>query len=502
MSSPLDDPVRRMVPRWRPWRETARLGLLTPSRSTRTPLAASVSEVDLAEAEWVQNRTIGYAGDFMGIAVSNGCLNRAVEAAEFVMGLPRVPRALMALAEDILSGDEATLMPPPELPGLDESRSRITSIKAYLKRCPRDALTWMDLARQYFVLGQRKSARRPVEIALALAPNSRFVILTASRCFLALEEPDRAHAILRACERVKADPWILAAELAMTQVLSRTSDLIKTARRTVKAGQIPTFHLSELACALGSVEMEGGSRRTTRRLFEVGLTDPTENSVAQAEWVLRSNNGIQIEPGRHAVARQYEARAWSQLRDEHWQESVDAAKMWLRDEPFSGRPAKFGSWVAQVVTGDFETSAEFAKVGLDVDPADSLLLNNLAVCLANLGHVRKARKTFDRIRPAVAKAASEATYCATQGLLGYRQGTIEEGRACYAHAVRCARTQRERVWALLYWAREEHRVDPEVADIIYREGVAALDELPRWERSVASRIRGGTSGEETVGGDR
>ena len=46
------------------------------------------------------------------------------------------------------------------------------------------------------------------------------------------------------------------------------------------------------------------------------------------------------------------------------------------------------------------------------------------------------------------------------------------------------------MWALLYFAREESRVDGEAADVLHRAGCEALEELSGWERSVAQQIAG------------
>lgn len=489
MSSPVDDPVRRIVPRWRPWRETARLGLLAPSQSVGPVVAHRSSELEKAELEWRRNKTPGHAGDFMGIAFSSGHWSRALDAAEFVIQLPGAPRAAYGLARRIVGGDEeAGKVLPPESITEDGRRKKVKSLKSYLTTWPRDALTWMDLARHYTILGQQRKAKRAVDVASALAPNSRLVVLSASRFYLRLGELDRAHVILRGCPRVQFDPWMLAAELALAQILAKTSDLIRVARRTLKAGDVSPFHLSELACALGTVEMEAGTRKTVRRLFRIGLADPTENAIAQAGWVSRSDYGLELESGVEGVERQYEAQAWGGLVGSRWSESIEGAKMWLRDEPFSSRPAKFGSWVAQVTSGDYATSAGFAKAGLVVEPRDAMLLNNLVVCLANMGHLVEARSVFARISPEVAKADSEATYLATEGLLAYRAREFEAGRLLYERAVRAAGTQRERVWALLYFAREESRVDRETAGVIHRLGCEALERLSGWEKSVAERI--------------
>ena len=148
----------------------------------------------------------------------------------------------------------------------------------------------------------------------------------------------------------------------------------------------------------------------------------------------------------------------------------------------------FGSWVAQVTTGDFNTAKEFADAGLAANPRHSVLLNNLAVSLANLDRVAEAREAFEEIDEAEAVSRSETTYLATKGLISYRENKYDEGRSLYEEAVRKSKTPRERVWALLHFAREKYRLDPRSAEPILQEGLKALDALPGDDRSIAERI--------------
>ena len=493
MATLVDDPQRRIVPRWRRWQVTSRLGLLAPAKDQRQPVLCNPTALDKSEYGWKQNRTLGYAGDFIGAAVATGHIGRALAAAKFVVGQSDVPRGLKALANRALTwGDSKGELSAPIARSKDDRQLKIRELRGYLGRYPRDALAWMDLAREYTTLGQHRSAKRPVDIALRLAPNSCLVVRTASRFYLKLGDPEQAHQLIRSCARVKVDPWLMAAEIAMAQVASKTSDLVKLGRRALRSGDFAPFHISELACALGTLEMETGTVRNVRRLFKIGLAEPTENAIAQAKWASRvfllAFRDLKLEPTSWPAQRQYEASAWTELSSGNWVNAVNDARFWLQDEPFSSRPAVFGSWVTQVTTGDFSTAKEFADAGLAANPRHSVLLNNLAVALANLDRVVEARKAFEEINKAEAVSRSEATYLATQGLICYRENKYDEGRSLYDEAVRKSKNPTERVWALLHFAREKYRLDPRSAEPILQEGLKALDALPGHDRSIAERI--------------
>ena len=187
----------------------------------------------------------------------------------------------------------------------------------------------------------------------------------------------------------------------------------------------------------------------------------------------------------------FEASAWRNLIEGNWEGAVDSARLWHVDEPFSSRPAEFGSWVAPVTQGDFKAGEGFARAGLLTNPGDFLLLNNLAVSLAEQDRVSEALEVFQMIPVSAADSRSPATYLATRGLIAYRAGDPETGRLKYKAAVEAAKKKKvaqEVVWALFYYAQEEFRFDPTAAAEILREGKEKLARLPAGQRRVGQRI--------------
>jgi hypothetical protein len=55
-----------------------------------------------------------------------------------------------------------------------------------------------------------------------LAPNHRFALRSAARFFLHVGKPDDAQTILRRSEATRRDPWLMAAEIAVSTVADRT----------------------------------------------------------------------------------------------------------------------------------------------------------------------------------------------------------------------------------------------------------------------------------------
>jgi len=494
MSTILDDPKRRTVPRWRPWRDAVCLGDLDAATELRVPQDLDPRDLARLERAWETNCALPFAGDFAGAAFASGKPEIAKDAAHFLLrsrsGVSRAARDLAHLILDEKAASASALTDPPSLTR-EERGKRIHNLRRLLRQFLRHPLAHMDLAREYVALGQANAALKPVEIALSLAPGSRFVLRSAARFFLHFEDRERAHDILRRAGSVKRDPWLLAAEIAVASAAGRTSSLVKTGRQILVSQDFPPAHISELASAIGTLEWEAGNRRVVRRLFRQALQNPTENTVAQAGWISRRIGDLGLDPRVFDTPRSYEARAWADIVGGHWSESLAAAELWLRDEPFAKRPAVFGSWAAAVTLSDFEAAARFAKHGLITHPREFFLLNNLAFSLASLGQVNQAVQVFETIDPADAEFLHKPTYLATKGLIKFRQGLPDEGRCLYRAGIAEAKSRKDTllaVWALLYFAREEYRSDPVRAEELTREALADLQKLSKAEQLISARL--------------
>ena len=120
------------------------------------------------------------------------------------------------------------------------------------------------------------------------APSNRFILRSAVRLYVHLDEPDTAHRVLSDSASTPVDPWLVAAEIAVCTLLGRRSRLIKRGRDMLISGHHSTRDTAELASALGTIELEADASKRARRLFGSSLDDPTDNAVAQAVWATRT----------------------------------------------------------------------------------------------------------------------------------------------------------------------------------------------------------------------
>ena len=143
---------------------------------------------------------------------------------------------------------------------------------------------------------------------------------------------------------------------------------------------------------MGTLEAEAGKSKAGRKLTEYSLLDPTENAVAQADWLVRKTRMNIFVNSRNSN----EAAAWKASRSQQWVVALNEARLWLEDQPFSSRPSSIGSHLAGVLD-QHDAAIEFARLGLLSNGDDFNLMNNLAFSLLNQGQLHEARSIIERL---------------------------------------------------------------------------------------------------------
>jgi tetratricopeptide (TPR) repeat protein len=287
----------------------------------------------------------------------------------------------------------------------------------------------------------------------------------------------------------KRDPWLLAAEIAVASASRSASLFAKIGTRQNADENLSLSSRSELSSALATLDMESGKTRKARQLFRQLLECPNENSVAQVEWANRQIGGLEIDRQLLEIPRSFEANANLSLAEGEWDYAVAHGTKWLRDQPFSKRPAIFISYVASLVE-DYQRSIEILRRSLDVNPDDPMLINNLAFALASANKLDEAASILKRIDLAQTSDASAITLAATHGLLLFRAGFPDRGRELYQLAIRRANNQgivKYRVMADLYLAREELMAGTPLADSAATRALAEASKLDDKDVALISR---------------
>ena len=515
VSSSLDYSKRRLIPRWRDSRTTAASGELDAHREwSGHTRPADLEAISKTRAEWERNKTIPYASDLVGGALVERVPAEAREAAAFLAS----EKSAASEAARLIALESLRLLESPReetsplrsepLPEPDALQVEVRKARRLVRNYPRNALGWADLSLSYAALGLQEQAVAAMRVALALASEDRFVLRSAARLWLHMNEPDRAREILLQSRRVKVDPWVLSAEIATSSVATRNSPNIKLARRMLTSRSFRPHHVAELAGSIASLELEAGKARHARRLFKQSLIEPTENSIAQVSWAIRER-GLRAEfVGEAQISRSSEARTMTSFLNGEWSTSAESADLWLADEPFSSRPTIHGSYVCAVVLEDHERSIRLAQRGLLANPGDSSLRNNLVYSLASLGRLEEAASELKRVSIASANETTRVVLTATRGLIHFRSGRFAQGHSDYLQALDGARELRNQkllASAALHFAMELIRAGSEDGTELASQALSASEEIESPDiQLLRERVRralgrkGGTQGAKAL----
>lgn len=427
------DVKRHVLPRWRSLASTISRGELRSGEMRADRQAGLLGRMRRLETVFRAEPSLESAADVVSFAVAWGLpqSHSVVDAAKLTERDASDNTAVHGLALRVLGADMR-----PDAP--TDAHTRIAGLKHRVRQNPRDAISWMELARWYSTIGQVSKARSAVMVAVELVDSNRYVVRSASRFFCHIGELDSAEWVLRRASDVNSDAWLLASLVAVCHLSGSMGPPQLGGRKVLERILRAPFENSELAAALGSIELESGNSRFARKLFRASLVEPAENSIAQVAWATRAGMNLDVPSNLARERACYEALAWELAGAEAISEAIARCKQWLREEPFSSQPAILGSYLG-VVTGLYpEEAVGLAEDGLRANPDDTMLLNNYAAALASAGRLEAAGEALARIRRAEMTPRSRVAVRATEGLLEFRSGNISLGEAYYREAIRDA----------------------------------------------------------------
>lgn len=456
----LNKKIRRdVIPRWRLSVSKPDFDSF-PARDVKKQLSSGPQQDPISYLdEFIKSGKLLVGAEALSVSISLGdndvALRVANELKKFdLSGLP-------ALADRVKKFLERRGERSPDEEIQKKEDIQIRRLKRIVRGYPRSPLAWLDLAFSYAANGYLSRAEKAVSVAISLEPNHRGIVRSASRFFVHKGEIDRALAVISKSGLVRTDPWLVSAHIATARAGGFTSNLIGAGRKMFKNENFRPDQVSELGAALATNELEHGNVRLAQKLVGKAMRAPTENAVAQVAWL--ETTGKTDFSAAEIVSRvpaAWEARTFELYERKEWRASCEQAQKWLHDQPFSSRPAIHGSFVAATFLEDYALSLVFAESGYRANPTDIVLANNYAVALAENDRVADAKRVFaDALRGQ--DSVLKWTLRATEGLLLYRDGDVEGGRAAYDDArVHFSEIgdKRSEILATVFQAREESRL--------------------------------------------
>ncbi|HMF02036.1 MAG TPA: hypothetical protein VKK06_19250 [Terriglobia bacterium] len=377
------------------------------------------------------------AADLMGVAVVLGLQAEAKELAECVLSEPITGRAAQNQAETILGRAQE--------PRDSDEREKIRLTKVRTTRFPRDAYAWIDQARLYTILGQYPKARRAVLIALRLAPTDRIIVRSAVRFFAHHGDWDDALFFAKEAYSKNPDPMLLGPLVSIGTQLDRIPVKVRPAAEAALKAEDRFLH-SELLAAVGTLELLHGAHQRSKKFFKRAWQDPAKAVVSQSQWVLREHlPGLASEQDID-FRQSAEAMSWLRFAVLDFKGALARAHEWVLEEPYSKAAHILTASTASLLD-DYTTAAKASDRGLQANPGDIILHNNLAFARLRSGDLAGALSAFEPIR-AVLLEPDRIAEIATFGLLQMSSGDHAAGIAAYEMAIRRATEAREPKTAL------------------------------------------------------
>jgi tetratricopeptide (TPR) repeat protein len=405
-------------------------------------------------------------------------------AAQFIIESSSAPSEIKKVAASRLPQAH---MSAENRPSPTTATFQIRTLKKKLVSYPRNPVAHVEIARAYVLSGQTEKANQHFRIAIQLAPTSRFVLRSAAR--FDVHRGDLERSLKTLGNMADHDPWIAAAYVSVADLSDKSLKKVKSIRGLLDKVDDPT-QVSELAAALGTLELKSAGLKKARKYFQLSSVAPNENVVAQLYW-LSKNYGVAFDPELLDRAQAYEARAQSAAGAQSWPAAVESCWKWLDDEAFSIRPAYEGGFIASEIMQDFKTAQEFANRGLLSNPKAIGLMNNLAYSLIMDSNLRDGDEHLQRAKQLAEHDDEQQRLVlqATEGLLSYRRGNSDEGARLYMSVISRAHELKAKFLmqlAYLHFCYEEIRIGhaPPFFSLDQIEKVFAEEKVNKTVKSV------------------
>ena len=166
--------------------------------------------------------------------------------------------------------------------------------------------------------------------------------------------------ILRHSEALKYDPWLLSADISLTTLLGKHQRYIKVGQIMVADQNYSRNSISELSSAIATLEFANGALKNSRKLFDISLYDPTDNSLAQAEWARSKSLDINADKNNiEKVSNNYEANTIASVNQDKYNDALFYSTLWIKDMQYATSPIMYASHIAISLVQDLDISSRY-----------------------------------------------------------------------------------------------------------------------------------------------
>lgn len=461
----LDDKHQRIpVPKWRalsgtPSAELVSAGSIQPDQE----LALARSDrMHALYARWQETPSIDNALELLDCSSFIDDKGLFYGPAAQIINSREVTKTSKFVAQQVIRPDRVLLGPSYDVKNREHIYRAIAENRLRLREEARNGLLHAEQARLYAIIDEAHAAEQSFIRALATTPDNRHILRSFARFMVHVDEPAVALRKLRKSAAIASDPWVQAAEIALSEFHGVGSLVAKSASRMLDAFQFRREHTSELATALATLERQTGHRKRAHKRLKESLLHPSENALAQATWLMREAPSDLPDELSEVLLSVFggsaEARTYALLKQKHWDEAVDSFAKWQDEESFSQHIAIEGSYYAISFAKNYDAAIAMCRNGLVANSTSHSLLNNLCYAERRRGFIDDAVKTMARLKSVHSSWKRSPVYLATDGMLNFAVGNHDSGRAMYLEALGAARDQNDETLSrrvMMHWLQEE-----------------------------------------------
>lgn len=462
----LDDKQKRLpFPKWRalastPPSELVSAGQFLPDQELALVRA---DRMHALYERWQETPSIDNALELLDCSSFISDKNLFYGPAAQVIKSSEVTKTSKFVAHQVVRPDSNLLTPTYDFSSIENIYRAIGANRQRLHTETRNSLLHSEQARLYAVIDEVDAAEHSFNMALAISPNNRHILRSFSRFMVHVRCPELALQRLRRSDAIKNDPWLQAAEIAISEHHGVGSQVARVATKNLDALRVRPEHTSELATALATLERSvGNQKKFIKKRLKQSLLQPSDNALAQATWLEGQEPEYFDEELSNLllpmVQNSKEARTYTSLRGRKWEEAVQSYADWQREESFSSHIAIEGSFYAVAFAKNYKTAVSICKSGLIANNTSHVLLNNLCYAQRRIGCIEDAVKTMKKLKSVHTPWKDSLFYLATDGMLYFALGDNDAGRRRYKEALQIADVKQEpilRQRIKMHWLNEE-----------------------------------------------
>ncbi|MGI2203892.1 hypothetical protein ACROAH_08325 [Shewanella oncorhynchi] len=313
----------------------------------------------------------------------------------------------------------------------------IRKLKNILKFFPSDAMTWIDLAFYYSILGEYSKAGRAMEVGRGISGENSFVLNSYARYLVHMDEPDKAVWYLNRSKSIKENPLTMSASLSISTSFDISGISVSRGKKLLENFAGNSFFKSDLAACIGTMELMNGNTKGAKKMFKIASVSPSENTVSQYNWLYHKHgfrlgnefDNWSITSPESEVNNFYVSKEYNKCR---------AKLLELHQfQPFSDNALADAGYISMVGLNDYEFVIEMSENRIPRPHMSFKELNNLVVAKLLKDKLIDIDTDLLLLTKKVKGSDDEniGVLRATLGLYFLKAGFIEKGARCYEDAI-------------------------------------------------------------------